>query len=55
MGLALLEKACVVVNLDNLIAVTTTGSSNRFRSSLGELPEQIAAIRESSIMVIRYP
>jgi Kef-type K+ transport system membrane component KefB/nucleotide-binding universal stress UspA family protein len=43
------------VNGHDLIAVTTVGSSNRFRSSLGELPEQIAAIRESSIMVIRYP
>ena len=26
-----------------------------FRSSLGELPEKIASLRESSIMVIRYP
>jgi nucleotide-binding universal stress UspA family protein len=43
------------VNGHDLIAVTTVGSSNRFRSSLGELPEQIAAMRESSIMVIRYP
>jgi Kef-type K+ transport system membrane component KefB/nucleotide-binding universal stress UspA family protein len=43
------------VNGHDLIAVTTVGSSNRFRSSLGELPEQIAAIRESSVMVIRYP
>ena len=43
------------VNGHDLIAVTTVGSSHRFRSSLGELPEQIAAIRESSVMVIRYP
>ena len=43
------------VNGHDLIAVTTVGSSSRFRSSLGELPEQIAAIRQSSIMVIRYP
>lgn len=43
------------VNGHDLIAVTTVGSSNRFRSSLGELPEQIAAMRESSVMVIRYP
>ena len=43
------------VNGHDLIAVTTVGSSNRFRSSLGELPEQIAAMRDSSIMVIRYP
>ncbi|MEJ2262079.1 MAG: cation:proton antiporter [Anaerolineales bacterium] len=43
------------VNGHDLIAVTTVGSSSRFRSGLGELPEHIAAIRESSIMVIRYP
>jgi Kef-type K+ transport system membrane component KefB/nucleotide-binding universal stress UspA family protein len=43
------------VNGHDLIAVTTVGSSSRFRSSLGELPEQIVAIREGSIMVIRYP
>jgi nucleotide-binding universal stress UspA family protein len=43
------------VNGHDLIAVTTVGSSSRFRSSLGELPEKIAAMRESSIMVIRYP
>jgi Kef-type K+ transport system membrane component KefB/nucleotide-binding universal stress UspA family protein len=43
------------VNGHDLIAVTTVGSSSRFRSGLGELPEKIAAMRESSIMVIRYP
>jgi nucleotide-binding universal stress UspA family protein len=43
------------VNGHDLIAVTTVGSSNRFRSGLGELPEQIAEMSESSIMVIRYP
>lgn len=43
------------VNGHDLIAVTTVGSSNRFRSSLGGLPEQIAKMLESSIMVIRYP
>ncbi|MGW8143742.1 MAG: cation:proton antiporter [Anaerolineales bacterium] len=43
------------VNGHDLIAVTTVGSSNRFRSKLGELPEQIAEMFESSVMVIRYP
>ncbi len=43
------------VNGQDLIAVTTVGSSHRFRSSLGELPEKIASHQKSSIMVIRYP
>ena len=55
LGKNVLRDVDAKVNGHDLIAVTTVGSSNRFRSSLGELPEQIAAMRESSIMVIRYP
>ena len=43
------------VNGYDLLALTMVGASNRFRSSLGELPEQTAAMRDGSIMVIRYP
>jgi Kef-type K+ transport system membrane component KefB/nucleotide-binding universal stress UspA family protein len=55
LGKNVLRDVDMKVNGHDLIAVTTVGSSGRFRSSLGELPEQIAAMRESSIMVIRYP
>jgi Kef-type K+ transport system membrane component KefB/nucleotide-binding universal stress UspA family protein len=55
LGNNVLREVDLKVNGHDLIAVTTVGSSNRFRSSLGELPEKIAEIRESSIMVIRYP
>ena len=55
LGKNVLRDVDAKVNGHDLIAVTTVGSSSRFQSSLGELPEQIAAMRESSVMVIRYP
>lgn len=55
LGDNVLREVDTKVNGHDLLAVTTVGSSNRFRFSLGDLPEQIAALRESSIMVIRYP
>jgi Kef-type K+ transport system membrane component KefB/nucleotide-binding universal stress UspA family protein len=36
----------------DLIIVTTAGSQRRFRSSLGHIPEQLAATTESSMVVI---
>ncbi len=55
LGNNVLRDVNVKVNGHDLIAITTVGSSHRFRSSLGELPEQLAEMQESSIMVIRYP
>jgi Kef-type K+ transport system membrane component KefB len=43
------------VNARDLIVVTTIGPASRFRSSLGYIPEQLAAAREGSIVVIHYP
>ncbi|MBU0702911.1 MAG: cation:proton antiporter [Chloroflexi bacterium] len=47
----------VVDNVDehDLIVVTTMGSRRRFRSSLGYVPEQLAAAISGSIVVIHYP
>lgn len=47
----------VVDNADehDLIVVTTMGSRRRFRSSLGYVPEQLAAAISGSIVVIHYP
>jgi nucleotide-binding universal stress UspA family protein len=42
-------------NAQQLVLVTTMGSRIRFRSSLGQIPEQIAAATPSSVVVIHYP
>ncbi len=39
----------------DLIAITTFGSSRRFRSSLGMVPERVARITDDSLLVIHYP
>ncbi|HUV88423.1 MAG TPA: cation:proton antiporter, partial [Anaerolineae bacterium] len=39
----------------DLILVTTMGSRLRFRSSLGDIPEQLAAAMPGPIVVIHYP
>jgi hypothetical protein len=40
------------VNAYDLIVVTTIGSPGRFKSSIGYIPEQLAASEERSIIVI---
>ena len=40
---------------DDLVVITTTGSPLFFRSSLGHIPEQLAAQTKSSMVVIHYP
>jgi len=42
------------VGVQDLIVVTTMGSQRRFRSSLGYIPEQLAAAIAGSIVVIHY-
>jgi Kef-type K+ transport system membrane component KefB/nucleotide-binding universal stress UspA family protein len=39
----------------DLIVITTIGSQMRFRSSLGQIPEQLAAATACSIAVVHYP
>lgn len=43
------------LNGDDLVLITTTGSRRFFRSSVGYIPEQLAARTESSMVIIRYP
>jgi len=43
------------VNAQDLVVVTTMGPQIRFRSSLGHVPEQLAAMTSGSIVVIHYP
>ncbi len=43
------------VNPQHLVMITSMGSSVRFRSSLGHLPEQIAAATSGPMLVIHYP
>lgn len=40
---------------DDLVVITTTGSPRFFRSSVGHIPEQIAAQTDSSMVVIHFP
>jgi len=42
------------VSAQDLIVVTTMGSQRRFRSSLGHIPERLAAAIAGSIVVIHY-
>ncbi len=39
----------------DLIIITTSGSRRRFESSLGNIPEQIAASNHASMLVLHYP
>jgi Kef-type K+ transport system membrane component KefB len=39
----------------DLLVITTVGSRMRFRSSLGQIPEQLAAATTCSIAVVHYP
>lgn len=39
----------------DLIIVTTMGSQQRFRSSLGLIPEQLVAATASSVVIVHYP
>ncbi len=43
------------VNPQQLVMITSMGSSVRFRSSLGYLPEQIAAATSGPMLVVHYP
>lgn len=43
------------VNARHLVMVTTTGPRLRFRSSLGRIPEHLAAETPGSVVVIHYP
>ncbi|MDX2136687.1 MAG: cation:proton antiporter [Chloroflexota bacterium] len=44
-----------LANEDTLVILATTGSRQRFRSSLGTLPETIASRTDSSLMILHYP
>ena len=54
LGKKVIQDVVGKVGAQDLIAVTTMGSQRRFRSSLGHIPEQLAAAIAGSIMVIHY-
>jgi hypothetical protein len=39
----------------DLVMVTSSGSARRYRSSLGLIPEQLAAMNKGSIAMIHFP
>lgn len=39
----------------DLVLLTTTGTRQRFQSSLGKIPEQVAAVSPASLVVLHYP
>lgn len=43
------------VNLQDLVLVTATGTQQRFRSSLGNIPEELASKVPASMVVIHFP
>lgn len=43
------------VRMQDMIVVPASGSRSRFRSSLGDIPEQLVATTPSSVVVIHYP
>ncbi len=43
------------VDTQDLVLLSTTGTRQRFQSSLGTLPEQLAAQTTASLLVIHYP
>jgi Kef-type K+ transport system membrane component KefB/nucleotide-binding universal stress UspA family protein len=55
LGENVVQEAVARLQKDDLIVVTAIGSPSRFRSSLGYIPEQLAAAKEGSIVVIHYP
>ena len=55
LGGNLIQDVVQKVDAHDLIVVTTIGSPSRFRSSLGYIPEQLAAETDGSIVVIHYP
>jgi tetraacyldisaccharide-1-P 4'-kinase len=55
LGENVVQEAAARLQKDDLIVVTAIGSPSRFRSSLGYIPEQLAAAKEGSIVVIHYP
>jgi nucleotide-binding universal stress UspA family protein len=55
LGKNLVAEAVARLQNDDLIVATAIGSPGRFRSSLGYIPEQLAAAKEGSIVVIHYP
>ena len=55
LGDNLVQDVVAKVDAHDLIVVTTIGSPSRFRSSLGYIPEQLAAETSGSIVVIHYP
>jgi Kef-type K+ transport system membrane component KefB len=40
---------------DDLVILSTTGTRQRFQSSLGKIPEELAARTEASLVVLHYP
>jgi tetraacyldisaccharide-1-P 4'-kinase len=55
LGENVVQEAVAQLQKDDLIVVTAIGSPSRFRSSLGYIPEQLAAAKVGSIVAIHYP
>ena len=55
LGDNVMEDVVSKVGLEDMIVITTMGAPSRFRSSLGDVPEQLADTTQLSIVVIHYP
>lgn len=55
LGSSLIAEVEKQVQSYDLLLLSTTGTRQRFQSSLGTLPEQLAARTQASLMVIHYP
>jgi Kef-type K+ transport system membrane component KefB len=49
------RKVSSKVHQEDLVVINTTGKRGHFRSSLGHMPESLAAATSGSIVVIHYP
>jgi hypothetical protein len=55
LGDSVVQDVISKVDTRDLIVITTMGSRMRFRSSLGHIPERLAAATSGSMVVIQYP
>ncbi len=55
LGSNFIQDVTHAVGPQDFLVVTTMGSRVRFRSSLGHIPEQLAAVAPASMVVIHYP
>jgi Kef-type K+ transport system membrane component KefB len=44
-----------IAHVEDMIVVTSSGSAGRFRSSLGQIPQQLVARTESNVLIVHFP